>query len=211
MSRCKLLALSLVALASFLWPTAATFAGPGGGGGHGGGGGGGHGGGHGGGGHGYGGGGYHGGYGGGYRGGYGYGGYGLGGLGYGGYGGLGYNSGYAVAPPYRQGYVDPNVQYVDPSVQQDYSQRQSGYYAPPTQDNSAMIRVFVPPDAKVWIGGEATTKTGEDRTFASPVLTPGKSYTYQIKATWMQDGKPVEQTQKIKVLANETSNVTFGQ
>ena len=227
MSRCKLLTLSLVALVPFLWPSATAYAGRGGGGG----------GGHGGGGHGGGGGhaggGYYGGGYGGYRGGYGGYGYGLGGFGlgyglgsyggygYGGYGGSGYggySSGYGLSggypqyatPSYGQGYVVPSSGYVDPSDVPTDS-RQSGYYAPQAADDTARIRVFVPTDAKVWIGGEETTKTGEERTFASPALTPGKAYTYQVKAVWMQDGKQVERTQKVKVHANETSSVTFGQ
>ena len=211
MSRSKLLALSLVAVASFLWPSALSFAGPGGGNRSGGGGsrssgthassnhgsanhnsGSGH------------------------RN-YGYGGYGLyggyggyGGYGYGGYSGLGSYSAYGYSPSYNRAYVDPSLIYADPALQVPVP-RQSAYYAPPMPDDSALLRVFVPADAQVWIGGEATTKTGEERTFASPALTPGKSYTYQIKAVWTENGKPIEKTQKVKVLANETTNVTFGE
>ena len=201
MSRCKLLALSLVALASFLWPSAATFAGPGGGGGRGGSGGhasSGHASGH---------------HSSGFRG-YGYGGYGLysgyGSYGYGGYNGVGSTSAYRYIPSYNQGYTAPRLLYVDPSAQVT-DERQSGYYTPPMPDDTALLRVFVPLDAKLWIGGEETTKTGEERTFASPALIPGKGYTYQIKAVWTENGKQVEKTQKVKVLANETTNVTFGE
>ena len=226
MSRSKLLVVSLVAVVPFLWPSATAFAGRGGGGG--GGGGGGRGGathasaGHASAGH------ASAGHTNGYRGGYGYGGYGigygLGGYGYSGYGYSGYGSGYRgynsgyglsgsyplYSPSYGQGIINPDPATVDPSPQ-PLDSRQSGYYAPETPDNSARVRVFLPPDAKLWIGGEETTKGGEERTFTSPALIAGKSYTYQIKAVWMQDGKQVEKTQKVKVQANETSNVTFGE
>ena len=52
---------------------------------------------------------------------------------------------------------------------------------------------------------------GADRSFASPALTPGKTYTYEVKARWMEDGQPVEQTRRVKVEANRTSTVEFGQ
>jgi len=182
--------------------------------------GGGGGGGHGGGGHGgYGGGGYHGGYGGygGYHGGYGGYGYGhgyYGGWGYPGIGiyrGYGLNRGYYGSGSYGSSgyYVYPDSGYGEIYDGSDMSQ--SGYYAPPAPDNTARIRVHVPEDAKVWVAGEATKQTGSERMFGSPTLTPGKTYTYDIKASWMEDGKRVEKTQKVRIRANETSNVTFGE
>ena len=156
-----------------------------------------------------------------YRGGYGYGGYG----GYAPYS-SGYNSyGYAPSTTYippSTAYVDPSATYGDPStpyVDPGYpslsadpavSSRESGYYAPEAADNAAHVRVVAPADAKVWIGGAETSQTGMDRVFTSPALEPGKSYTYEVKARWMEAGKPVEQTRRVKVQANQTTTVDFG-
>jgi uncharacterized protein (TIGR03000 family) len=177
--------------------------------------------------------GYRGGYGG-------YGGYGYGsGLGYGiglssgialgstlggyGYGGYGYGSGYSGYSGYNyvpsttslaQGVV-PSTGYIDQgypgnTIAPADSSRQSLYYAPETADNTAHLRVMVPADAKVWVGGVETNKQGSDRDFNSPALTPGKTYTYEVKARWMQAGEPVEKTRKVKVIANQTTTVDFG-
>jgi len=67
----------------------------------------------------------------------------------------------------------------------------------------------VPPDAALWVDGVATQQSGADRDFVSPPLTPGQTFTYELKARWMQDGQPVEKTLKVDVRANETSRADF--
>jgi len=89
------------------------------------------------------------------------------------------------------------------------SSRQSFYSTPEQADNAAHVRVLVPPDARVWIGGMESTQRGEERDFASPALTPGKAYTYEVRAQWTQDGQTVEQTRQVKVSANQTTTVDF--
>jgi uncharacterized protein (TIGR03000 family) len=187
------------------------------------------GGGHGGGGHGGGGfhgGGFHGGFGGGYGGfGRGFGGFGRGfggfypffgglGLGYGlGYGGLGWYrpyygyGGYGYGAPYSSDYYD----------------YYSGYYAPPTtttvtvepseeqqSDNAAHLQLIVPDNALVWFDGDKTTQTGPMREFVSPPLTPGKSFTYDVRVKYMKpDGQVVDETRPIHVRANAWWTVDF--
>lgn len=210
MMRHKILAFSTLALAALVWPATTSYAAGRGGGGGGHGGGGYHGG--------YGG--YHGGYGG-YRGGYGF--YPGIGIGIGGYGGYGYgygglgrygaysagygNAGLATAPAA----VLPNPVVVAPAAQGLAPSSEENPPTPPQLTNTAQVHIFVPADAKVWVGGEATTPIGGERDFTSTELVPGKVYFYRVKAQWMKDGKMVEQTQKVRVRANETSNVTFGE
>ncbi len=45
-------------------------------------------------------------------------------------------------------------------------------------DDSAMLTVSVPADARVFVNGHATTSTGETRTYISRNLRPGATYTY---------------------------------
>jgi uncharacterized protein (TIGR03000 family) len=90
------------------------------------------------------------------------------------------------------------------------SSRESGYYAPQAPDNTARLRILVPDNAKVWVGGQETGQTGSEREFGSPPLTPDKAYTYEVKARWMENGEPVEQTRKVRVHANQTTTVDFG-
>src|SRR5262249_9914799 len=86
----------------------------------------------------------------------------------------------------------------------DYSY---GAYAQPAPDNTAHIRLIVPEGAKVWFGNSATTQTGRVRLFDSPPLTPGKDYTYDVKATWSEDGKEVTRTRRVDVRANASTTV----
>jgi uncharacterized protein (TIGR03000 family) len=147
------------------------------------------------------------------RGGYGYGlggyGYGLGGYGLGlgsygyGLGGYGYGGYY---PSYGYDYGPPAYGYPEP--QTTINTQQSAYYAPLT-DNSAGVHIRVPSDATVWVEDVRTQKTGPERDFVSPPLKPGTTFEYEIKARWMENGKPVQQMRTVKVRANETSNVDF--
>jgi len=98
---------------------------------------------------------------------------------------------------------------IDTASPQVVDTRRSMYYSPPA-DNKARIVVTLPAGAKLWVAGEETTPTGERREFESPPLVPGKTYTYEMKATWEEDGRPVERASTVKVRANETSTVSFG-
>jgi len=206
MFRHKILSIgaALLASAAMLFTTGSSFAAGrgGGGGGRGGGGGGG----------------YRGGYGGGYGGyrGYGYGGYrgygygGYGGWGYGGYGGWGYPyaggvgyyypdyAGYSY-PPYSAGYSPA------PTVYQSFYAAQPAAPAP----NTVLIDVNVPAEATVWIDGNPTTQTGANREYVTPALTPGQNYSYQVKARWMDNGQPVEKTQKVTFQAGNQVQLNF--
>ena len=76
--------------------------------------------------------------------------------------------------------------------------------------NTAGIQVSVPADAKVWFDDFLTEQTGPERSFESPPLTPGKTYSYEITAQWRgPDGKDVVRKQQVSVRANESSNVEF--
>ena len=176
---------AMIALALTLTPA---YAGGGGGGHGGGGGGGGHGGG--------GGGGYHGGggYYGGYRGGY-YGGY-RGGYGYGYYGpsiGI-YIGGYSDYPSYgytaSADYYNPDVPYAQP-----YVEPSAGPTLAVNADQPAHITVQLPnADAHVWFDGNATRQGGVERTFATPPLTSGRTYHYQIQVKWIENGTEMSKT-----------------
>jgi len=178
------------------------------------------GGGHGGGGHG---GGFHGGHYGGYHH-YGYGGYGFGyggfypGYGYGfGYPGYGYGFGGfypaygGVNPIYLNAAVTPAVAGGVPIILPPVGPGQFPDPPPQPTDNKAHIRVILPANAVLWFGGEATAQTGAQRDFVSPELPQDKTYTYEIKARWMQGGQPVERTLQVKVRRNQASVADFNQ
>jgi uncharacterized protein (TIGR03000 family) len=135
------------------------------------------------------------------------------GLGYGGYYGGYY-------PSYGGSYAS------DYYPQDYYSAPAASYYSPPSpsvynvadpnarggaaqQDPIAHVMVKVPADAEVWFGSGKTQQTGAQREFVSPALTPGKDYSYEVKARWTQDGKEVVQTRQIDVAAGAWKVVDF--
>ena len=67
--------------------------------------------------------------------------------------------------------------------------------------------VTVPADAKLTIDGMATSATSTEHTFESPELQTGKVYSYTLEASYLQDGKTVTVSKKIKVEAGKVSSV----
>jgi uncharacterized protein (TIGR03000 family) len=81
--------------------------------------------------------------------------------------------------------------------------------AAPAQER-ARLKVFLPPtDVQLEIQGVVLAqKPGVvERLFESPTLIDGKSYIYDIKATWMENGKPVVRERSVKVMGGQTTEV----
>jgi uncharacterized protein (TIGR03000 family) len=131
----------------------------------------------------------------------GYGGYGL--DGFGGDDGYGY-SGYGSASyaPASNGLYTPN---------EDYSvipPQRSGQALSPTD---VLFYVHVPADAEVSVNGARSTQTEEVREYASTSLQPDKTYTYSFRARWLQNGRQIDETRKLRVTGGEVRNVDFAQ
>jgi uncharacterized protein (TIGR03000 family) len=71
------------------------------------------------------------------------------------------------------------------------------------------IRVAAPYNAEVWLEKEKMAGTGLERVFVSPPVAPGKMHIYSLRATWIENGKPVEQVRVVGVKAGETARVNF--
>jgi uncharacterized protein (TIGR03000 family) len=78
-------------------------------------------------------------------------------------------------------------------------------------DNTATVQVEVPADATLWFDGVQTKQTGAMRTFTTPELESGRSYHYDVKARWEQNGKPVERTRRVEVYPGARATVDFNQ
>ncbi len=89
----------------------------------------------------------------------------------------------------------------------------SGYYDGGTLPaNRAMVRVEVPrADAEVWIDGQATQQRGTDRLFETPALTTGKSYHYDVRARWTENGQTFDRTRTVHFRPGERVTVDFRQ
>jgi uncharacterized protein (TIGR03000 family) len=87
--------------------------------------------------------------------------------------------------------------------------------APPTQFRAeptptpAHIEATVPADAEVWIEGVKTRQTGGERSYTTPPLAEGQTYIYDVKAHWVEGGRPVERTREVRFKAGEHVRIDF--
>jgi len=81
--------------------------------------------------------------------------------------------------------------------------------APNPAEAVGRFQVEVPADATVFIEDKPTTLIGSSRTFLSPPLQPGKTYLYDIRARWQENGQEMEQKQTISLQAGGQVNVRF--
>jgi len=73
----------------------------------------------------------------------------------------------------------------------------------------ATITVSLPAEAKLFVDDYATKSTSGTRTFVSPPLTPGKDYSYTLKAEIMKDGEKLTVTERVPVRAGQDSTVAL--
>jgi uncharacterized protein (TIGR03000 family) len=128
------------------------------------------------------------------------------GYGWGGYGRpYGYYGGAYSSAPF---YSAPSGGYVMES-QPGFSS-QAFYSGPETDANKAHVRVIVPdPEARVWFEEQATQQRGTERVFSSPDLSPGREYTYRIKAAWNDGGRDVTREKAVNVKPGQLATVDF--
>jgi len=81
----------------------------------------------------------------------------------------------------------------------------------PSADTEVTLIVRVPANATVWVNGAKTTQNGARREFTSSGLTPGRSYTFLVRAHWDEsDGNAVDNDRRITVQAGERRAIDFG-
>ena len=83
--------------------------------------------------------------------------------------------------------------------------------AVPEGEPIAHFTIEVPASAELFLEGVKTKQTGPSRVFVSPGLTPGQQYVYEVRARWIENGQPVEQTRNVVVMAGQRLTVRFPQ
>jgi len=120
--------------------------------------------------------------------------------------GYGYSTPFYGANSY---YYEPSYSDVQPDLsnapQDTYSP--DNLYAPPATVPSvspatdvatpANFQIRVPDGAEIWFEGSKTSQTGSVRTFVSPAVQPGKSFTYDIRARWTGSGATKQEHHKV--------------
>jgi uncharacterized protein (TIGR03000 family) len=69
------------------------------------------------------------------------------------------------------------------------------------KDTHAHILVRVPAGAKLWFNGTKVSGEETDHKFVSPSLTPGRRYSYEVRAEWQQNGQTITKTHELSVKA----------
>jgi len=105
----------------------------------------------------------------------------------------------------------PGVQPQPPAPKKKIEKLKKGPAGEDETSDTALITITVPADARLLIDGAATVSTSETRTFESPILQVGKSYTYTFTAEFARDGKNVVVTRDVKVQAGAEINVSMNQ
>jgi uncharacterized protein (TIGR03000 family) len=73
----------------------------------------------------------------------------------------------------------------------------------------ARVTVRLPAEAGLWFNGTRLAGSGSARTYLSPPLEPGYKYSYEIKASWPEDGREVERVKTVKVRPGGSVVVDF--
>ncbi len=77
--------------------------------------------------------------------------------------------------------------------------------------DTAQIVVRLPDaDGEVRLNGQKITQSGTARSFMTPPLEPGQSYSYKVEAAWRQDGRLVTETQSVTISAGSAVALNFG-
>ncbi len=79
----------------------------------------------------------------------------------------------------------------------------------PRSSECAYLSITVPEGAAVLLDGAPTEQTGPKRVYVTPALKPNERYSYEVKVRWVQDGKPVEQTQTVQLQAGSRVEAIF--
>jgi uncharacterized protein (TIGR03000 family) len=82
---------------------------------------------------------------------------------------------------------------------------------PEPTERVAHVDVRLPANAELWFQGVRMSSTGESRHFVTPPLRTGQSYGYDVRASWVENGKTVTQDRHVRVTAGERLTVDFTQ
>ncbi len=79
-----------------------------------------------------------------------------------------------------------------------------------TAEESGVLTVWVPYDAKVTVNGLETRSTGSRRQFISYGLKPGFEYKYEVRAQVVRNGQIEEDVRTVTLTAGQITAVAFG-
>jgi uncharacterized protein (TIGR03000 family) len=80
----------------------------------------------------------------------------------------------------------------------------------PALGSTARVTVYVPdPNAELWFNGTRMEEQGTTRSFTTPPLSADQDYHYSVRARWMDNGRPIDMTRTVPVMAGQQARVDF--
>src|SRR5262245_22338818 len=76
-------------------------------------------------------------------------------------------------------------------------------------DTRAVVEVRLPAEASLTVDGVKTTQTGAVRTFYTPALPRGRTFSYELVAVWQEEGLTLKRVRTASVRAGERTIVDF--
>src|SRR5262249_7527584 len=74
---------------------------------------------------------------------------------------------------------------------------------------STPIRIQVPAQARIWFDNQPTVQTGTVREFVASPLTPGREYSYTVRATWREGDREVARQRVVSFKAGDPVSIDF--
>ncbi|CAN5258598.1 hypothetical protein BH10PLA2_BH10PLA2_11550 [soil metagenome] len=137
------------------------------------------------------------------------------------YGGAIYTSPVISAPisySNPSSYVVPGVSNYAPATTTNYPAdvRSTNYAAPvssgydhQTSVAPAKLMINLPADAKLYVDGQLTSSTTDNRVFTTPDLKTGLTYFYDLKAEITRDGQTVTENKRVIVRSGDSVRTNF--
>jgi uncharacterized protein (TIGR03000 family) len=83
----------------------------------------------------------------------------------------------------------------------------------PTPDsttvNTAQVVIKAATEVRISVNGQRTERDAAEMTFLTPALQQGKSYSYEVNAEFVRDGKLTTETKRVTVKAGHQTMVDF--
>lgn len=136
------------------------------------------------------------------------------------YGGVIYTTPATPAPvtTSSSSYVVPGVSSYVPATATNYpSDVRANTYAVPastgydrqTSVAPAKLMINLPADAKLYVDGQLTSSTTENRVFTTPELQRGLTYFYDLKAEITRDGQTITENKRLIVRSGDNLRTSF--
>lgn len=75
--------------------------------------------------------------------------------------------------------------------------------------SSTSIILRLPSNAEVWIQGKKMDEKGTERLFNLPSLNSGKTYDYEVRVSWPENGQTVSRTSHLNVRFGDQQSITY--